>query len=228
MSNTVADLPVKTLNGAESRYVETYGSTLVQNTYLKGALGLALLALCGGIGLLYHVQTQAAQIKPIIVRIDELGRHDVVPYDVATNAAPRANELRHDLRTFIRQHYSRRHGAVGQDFAESLFFLEPTLSESADREHKPDIDKFLSTPSAEEVEIEIKQIKLVELTTPPFKAQVDFEKHFYQPASRAQQKKPELFTAQIEYRLRDSVPNDYVLVNPLGIQITYVHLDEAF
>lgn len=228
MSKSVGDLPLKTLNGAERQYVETHGSALVLNTYLKAALGVALLAICVLSGGLWAVQAQASHVKPIIIRIDELGRPDVVPYDVATTYTPRPNELRSALHNFIRRHYSRRHGAVTQDFTESLFFLNPKLGESQERADNQALVKFLNNPAAEEIDVEVKNVKMLELGTPPFKAQVDFEKHFYQPGTRQQQKPIETYSAQLEFIVRDSVPAAFIPVNPLGLQITFLHLDEAF
>ena len=36
------------------------------------------------------------------------------------------------------------------------------------------------------------------------------------------------FVAQIDFVLRDTVPNTFIRVNPLGVQITYFRVDQAF
>ena len=36
------------------------------------------------------------------------------------------------------------------------------------------------------------------------------------------------FIAQIDFALRDRVPNEFVRVNPLGLQISYFRVDQAF
>ena len=36
------------------------------------------------------------------------------------------------------------------------------------------------------------------------------------------------FVAQIDFVLRDAVPNTFIRVNPLGLQITYFRVDQAF
>ena len=34
--------------------------------------------------------------------------------------------------------------------------------------------------------------------------------------------------AQIDFLMREHVPNEFVRVNPLGVQITYFRVDQAF
>ena len=36
------------------------------------------------------------------------------------------------------------------------------------------------------------------------------------------------YVAQIDFVLRDHVPNEFVRVNPLGLQVTYFRVDQAF
>ena len=38
----------------------------------------------------------------------------------------------------------------------------------------------------------------------------------------------ETYVAQIDFMLRDRVPNEFVRVNPLGLQISYFRVDQAF
>ena len=38
----------------------------------------------------------------------------------------------------------------------------------------------------------------------------------------------ETHVAQIDFVLRDTVPNAFIRVNPLGLQVTYFRVDQAF
>ena len=40
--------------------------------------------------------------------------------------------------------------------------------------------------------------------------------------------KRETFVAQLTFALKDQIPNAMVLVNPLGLTITYFRVDQAF
>ena len=68
---------------------------------------------------------------------------------------------------------------------------------------------------------------LAELTLSPYKASVDFEKRFYAPGTR-QERKRERYVAHLDFLVRDAVPNAFIRVNPLGVQVTYFRADQAF
>ena len=81
-------------------------------------------------------------------------------------------------------------------------------------------DRDLPGGGSDEIEIQVKNVTLDELTRAPYKAAVDFDKIFYGLGSR-QKKKRETFVAQLTFVLKDQIPNAMVLVNPLGLTITY-------
>ena len=62
---------------------------------------------------------------------------------------------------------------------------------------------------------------------PPYKATVDFFEIEYSPADHSVTKKT-LYTASFLFTFREQVPNQDILVNPLGLAITYFREDEAF
>ena len=88
------------------------------------------------------------------------------------------------------------------------------------------IQKYLEAMMTEEVEIDFKNITVTELRTPPFRAQIDFAKQTITPISRAV-RGTQLFTAQVEFLRLEHPPDDWVLTNPLGFQITYIRVDPA-
>jgi type IV secretory pathway component VirB8 len=56
---------------------------------------------------------------------------------------------------------------------------------------------------------------------------VNFQKVFFTPGTRHERAR-ETHIAQIDFVLRDHVPNAFVRVNPLGLQVTYFRVDQAF
>ena len=80
MSATVGDLNPKTLENAKRQFVEMYGSALVMNTYLKLALLLVSLLAIGLLILNFRTQAAAAELKPLVVRIDDVGRAEAEAY----------------------------------------------------------------------------------------------------------------------------------------------------
>jgi type IV secretion system protein VirB5 len=228
MSATVGDLNPKSIENARRQFVELYGSALVSNTYLKVALVLVSLAAVGLVGLNYRTAARAADVKPLVIRIDDVGRAEAVQYD-ATRYQPQAPELRYFLTQFVVKHFSRIRATLQREYPDSLFFLSPPLADAtiAHDQQMRAIETFLTNPSADEVDIVVQNVSLSQLTTQPFKAAVTFQKVMYSPGTRTERAR-QTHVAQIDFVLREQVPNEFVRVNPLGLQIAYFRVDQAF
>ena len=228
MSATVADINPKTLESAKRQYVELYGSALVMNTYLKIALVLVSLVALGLLALNFHTAAKYSQVKPLVIRIDDVGRAEAVQYD-ATAYQPQPPELRYFLTQFIVKHFSRLRATVQREYPDSLLFLEPTLADAtiAQNEQSGALETFLTNPSADEIDVVVQNVSLTELAKPPYKASVSFQKVLYTPGTRHERTRQTLI-AQVDFVLREHVPNEFVRVNPLGLQITYFRVDQAF
>ena len=228
MSATVADLNPKTLENAKRQFVELYGSALVMNTYLKIALVLVSLVALGLLALNFRTASKNANVKPLVIRIDAVGRAEAVAYD-ATTYKPQGPELRYFLTRFVALHFSRLRATIQRDYPDSLFFLDPALADAtiAQNEQSRAMETFLTSPSADEVDIAVQNVSLSELTKAPYKASVSFQKMLYTPGTRSERAR-ETYVADIDFVMRDHVPNEFVRVNPLGLQITYFRVDQAF
>jgi len=185
MNATVADLNPKTLDSAKRQFVELYGSALVMNTYLKIALVLVSLVALGLLALNFQTATKYSQVKPLVIRIDDVGRAEAVQYDAA-GYQPQAPELRYFLTQFIVKHFSRLRATVQREYPDSLLFLEPRLADAtmAANDQSRVIETFLTNASADELDIVVQNVSLSEWTKPPFKAAVSFQKVFYTPGTR--------------------------------------------
>ena len=228
MNPTVADLGPKTLDNAKRQFVEVYGSALVLNTYLKIAVVLLALVAIGLVVLNLKTAAQYANVKPLVIRIDDVGRAEAVAYD-ATRYRPQPPELRYFLTQFVIKHFSRIRSTVQREFPDSLLFLESSLAEATIAQNDKDrsIETFVTNPAADEIDVSVQNVSLSELSTQPFKASIDFQTVNYSPGTR-QPRERRTYVAQVNFALRDSVPNALVRVNPLGLQIVYFRIDEAF
>ena len=228
MATVVADLNVKTPENAKRQFVELYGAPLLLNRYLKIALVLTVLLAASLVVLNFRTQARYAYLKPLVIRINEVGRAEAVDYD-ATTYRPQAPELRYFLTRFVVMHFSRLRATVQRDYPDSLFFLAPALADTtiATNDHTREIELFLTNPSADDVDVSVKNVTLTELTAPPYRAAIDFEKSYYSQGTR-QERKRETYVAQVQFNLRDAVPNAFIRVNPLGMQITNFRVDQAF
>src|SRR6185436_4780529 len=185
VAEAVGDVNLKTVDGAKRQFVELYGSALVMNTYLKIALILLALVALGLIALNFHTASRFADVKPMVIRIDEVGRAEAVQYD-ASRYQPQPPELRYFLTQFVVKHFSRIRSTVQREYPDSLFFLEPALADAtiAQNEQSRVLEMFVTNPSADEVEVLVQNVSLSELSTPPFKGAVTFQKVYYSPGTR--------------------------------------------
>jgi type IV secretory pathway TrbF-like protein len=224
----VAGDDAKTMEGARRQFVELYGSALVMNTYLKIALVLVSLVAVSLVALNFRTVSRFANVRPLVIRIDEVGRAEAVQYD-ATKYQPQAHELRYFLTQFVVKHFSRIRSTVQREYPDSLFFLEPSLADAtiAQNDQSRAIETFLTNPSSDEIDVQVQNVTLSELAKPPYKAAVTFQKVHYAPGTRAERQR-ETYVAQVDFGLRDHVPNEFVRVNPLGLQIGYFRVDQAF
>lgn len=228
MAATMTDTGVKTMDNAKRQFVELYGSALVMNTYLKIALALVSLVALGLVGLNFHTASRFSDVKPLVIRIDDVGRAEAVQYDAAAYQ-PQAPELRYFLTQFVVKHFGRIRSTVQREYPDSLFFLDPALADAtiAENDQSRTIEQFLTNPSSDEIDVQVQNVSLSELARPPYKASVTFQKVYYSPGTRTERQR-ETFVAQVDFGLRDRVPNEFVRVNPLGLQIGYFRVDQAF
>ena len=212
---------------ARRPYVEQYGSTLVMNTYLRIALLCLSLVVVGLIILTLRIQRSAQELKPLVIRIDEVGRATAVSYASLTYT-PQAPELKYFLVQFVTAHYSRMRATVRQQYAESLYFLDGRLADATIDASKKSgtIERFLAG-SGEEVEVHVKNVTLEDLRQPPYRATVEFEKATLAPATRTELKR-DSYVAHLVFVLKDQVDNARIPINPLGLTITYFRDDQAF
>ena len=217
----------KDVNEARRLYLEQYGSALVANNHLRIALVILSLVLAGTVALTISTFSWAKNQKPLVVRIDEVGRATPIDYG-AFNYRPQEVELRYFLAQFVRLHFGRMVASVEEGFGNSLYFLDAKLSQAliTEEHQSQSLAKFLRE-GTEETDIVIRNIALQDLRTIPMKATVDFEKVFYSRADH-QELRRERYAGYFEFVVRDNVPNGFVLVNPLGLTITYFRTDAAF
>jgi type IV secretory pathway TrbF-like protein len=217
----------KQLIDAKRAYLEQYGDALVTNTYLRIALFAVSAALLGALVLAFTMFSWAKTQKPLVVRIDEIGRATAVNY-AGFAYTPEAPELRYFLAQFVQLHYARLLGSVEERFGRSLFYLDATLARAVieDERKNSTLAQFVRA-GQEEIDIDIKNIVLQDLKAKPMKASVDFDKVFY-PRGERRELRRERYAGSFEFVIQNNVPNAFVLVNPLGITITYFRVDAAF
>jgi len=166
--------------------------------------------------------------RPLVIRIDQLGRAEAVEYK-SLEYHPGDREAKHFLSEFCRLYYRRNRYTIQDDLTKSLYFLEGKLANDMMEQHRKDdtVHKFLANPSSPQVDVQVEKVALDAMQSPPYRASVDFYQVEYAPADHSLLKKT-LHTANFVFLFKDEVPNELIPVNPLGLTITYFRQDEAF
>jgi type IV secretory pathway TrbF-like protein len=215
------------LRAARRQFIELYGTPLTAANYLR--IGLACVSLvCLGL-LVLNVKTFQTfhNFKPLVIRINDVGRAEAVAYDSLTYQ-PHDAEVRYFLIEFVTKHYSRMRATVRENFARSLYFLDGRLADAVIEANKKNrvIEDFL-TGDGPQMDVAVKNVSIEDMRTPPYKATVDFDRVYYNSGDGAEMKR-EKYTSHIVFVVKDRVPNAMIPVNPLGLTITYFREDQAF
>jgi type IV secretory pathway TrbF-like protein len=210
-------------------YLEVETGLRVHNRYLRMILAVQVAVILMLLAERWRVDQQIADIRPIVVRVDNEGKAVAAPY-ASLQYQIREPEVRYFLGQFVKAHYSRIRATIEDDFKRRIYFLEKSKGEMVAEETRRNkiVENFLSG-SDDQVDIEIRQIAVEDLKNKPYKATIEFDKVYSSPTDPlAKEKKRERFTAVFRFTLLENLPNDFVLVNPLGLIITDFHDSQGF
>lgn len=218
------------LNGGQRQFVETYGSALTWNTYLKILSFLLTLLALGLVGLNYRTQARVANLKPLVLRINPDGSARVSTFDEATVYTPQVSEVRFHLKKFAEHFYSRQRATLRRDFTEAIYFLDETYREKIlpDRQRRQVYETFRTDPAADDLEVTVDNVTLSELETPPFHAAIYVTKQGYVSGTRTKRGDPVKADVQVEFTILPAAPKWLRDENPIAIQITRLEGFEAF
>jgi type IV secretion system protein VirB5 len=213
---------------AAERYLEQYGEPLVMNTYLKVTI-LCLILVCLALAALaFKSQRALANMHPMIVRINDVGRADVIDYR-NFQYRPQEAENKYYLTRWAELYFSRNRFTIERDQTNSLYFLNSDVQRAViDQERKDNIiQNYVKDSTLPYVDVEVKNIVLDDLRVSPYSARIEFEKVFTNPSDHTELKR-ERWTASVTYVFREIVKNNELAVNPLGLTIVRFRADQAF
>ena len=213
---------------AAERYLEQYGDPIVMNTYLKVTI-LVLAAISVVLaGLVYRSQRALAEMHPMIVRINDVGRAEAIDYR-NFQYRPQEAENKYYLSRWAELYFSRNRFTIERDQTNSLYFLNGDVQRVViDQERKDNvIQTYIKDSSLPHVDVEVKNVILDDLRQSPYSARIEFEKVFTNPADHSEIKR-ERWTASVTYVFRENVKNNELAVNPLGLTIVRFRADQAF
>ena len=213
---------------AAQRYLEQYGDPMVMNTYLK----IAVLALSGVAvaltGVVFKSHQALATVKPLIIRIDNVGRAEAIDYR-DFQYRPQEAENKYYLGRWAELYFSRNRFTLVRDQTASLYFMNSDVQRDViEQERKAQtIPTYLKDSGLPYVTIVVKNVILDDLKMSPYSARIEFERVYTNPQDMHELKREQL-TASVTYMFRDSVHNQQLAVNPLGLTIIRFRVDQAF
>ena len=227
MKSVSSQAPPEITRAAE-RYLEQYGDPIVMNTYLKVTI-LVLAAVSVVLAcLVYKSQRALADMHPMIVRINDVGRAEAIDYR-NFQYRPQEAENKYYLSRWAELYFSRNRFTIERDQTNALYFLNGDVQHAViDQERKDNvIQTYVKEGSLPYVDVEIKNVILDDLRQSPYSARIEFEKVYSNPADHSEIKR-ERWTASVTYVFRENVENNELAVNPLGLTIVRFRADQAF
>lgn len=194
---------------------------------------LVVVVISMGIGM-WRLATIQANLRPIVIRINEAGIPSAVRYE-DMQYRPQEAELRYFLQQFIVDVYSRQRQTAQYAFQRRLAFLARPLAQ-AELEHAKSTgypESFISSAD-DEIEIVINNVSVADLRAAPYRAIADFEKVFRQASDRREIRREKWLAnfqvSVIEPAQMQGMANRemFLKVNPLGLVVTYYRADAAF
>jgi type IV secretory pathway TrbF-like protein len=213
---------------AAERYLEQYGDPLVMNTYLKVTI-LVLCVVCLVLAALtFKSQKALANMRPMIVRINDVGRAEAIDYR-NFQYRPQEAENKYYLTRWAELYFVRNRFTIERDQTASLYFLNSDVQRAViDQERKANIIlNYRNDSTLPYVDVEVKNVVLDDLRQTPYSARIEFEKVYTNPADQSELKR-ERWVASVTYVFRDAVKNNELAVNPLGLTIVRFRADQAF
>ena len=121
------------IKDAGAEYAEIWGEAIHTNRHLRmTTAGLAIAVLLLIIVVFRIVSVEPP--RPIIVRVDEVGRAEAVSYEaMEAQADPLDPTTKYFLNRFIYDFYSRRRATVAENWSRSLRFLSTELANASFR-----------------------------------------------------------------------------------------------
>ena len=209
---------------AGREYAEIWGEAVHANRRLRTIL--ILLAASCVLGVLVLLRIAGAEPpRPIVVRVDEVGRAEAVAYEAATaQADPLDPTTKYFLNRFVHDFHSRRRATVEEQWTRSLRFLSTELANAAFQRDGTEVAAMAAGTADTEIQVEQVVLRIHPSPEPPHGATADFDLVHLRDG---QEIRRERWSLTLRFDFLDSIPPELVVHNPMGILVTYLQADQA-
>ena len=212
------------IKDAGAEYAEIWGEAIHTNRHLRmTTAGLAIAVLLLIIVVFRIVSVEPP--RPIIVRVDEVGRAEAVSYEaMEAQADPLDPTTKYFLNRFIYDFYSRRRATVAENWSRSLRFLSTELANASFRTESKNIALLAAGGARDELQVARVILRIQPNPQQPHSATADFDLVRMEMAREVSR---ERWTLSLQFLFLDEIPPDLIVSNPMGIIINYLQGDRA-
>ena len=211
-------------NESAKTYAEIWGEAVHSNRHLRVlSMGLTGLILLLAVIIIRLSSVEAP--RPIVVRVDEVGRAEALTYEtVEAQADPLDPTTKYFLNRFIDDYYSRRRATVEQAWSRSLRFLTTGLANEAFRSEGENVAMLAAGVNRDELQVERVVLRIQANPQEPHSATADFD---LVQLTNGIETTRERWSLSLQFIFMEQVPPELMVVNPMGIIITYMRGDQA-
>ena len=212
------------IKDAGAEYAEIWGETIHTNRHLRmvtAGLSIAVLLLIVVVFRIVSVEPP----RPIVVRVDEVGRAEAVTYQaMQAQADPLDPTTKYFLNRFIYDYYSRRQATVATNWARSLRFLSTPLANASFRGDSQNVALLAAGVARGELQVARVILRIQPNPQQPHSATADFDLVRLEMENEVGR---ERWTLSLQFQFLTQIPTDLIAFNPMGIVITYLQGDRA-
>ena len=209
---------------AGREYAEIWADVVQANRKLRTILIFLSASIVLGVLILLRL-AGAEPPKPIVVRVDEVGRAEALAYEAATaQADPLDPTTKYFLNRFVADFHSRRRATVEEQWTRSLRFLSTQLANTAFARDGAEVAATAAGTAETEVQVEQVVLRIHPAPEPPHGATADFE---LAHLDGGRELRRERWSLSLRFEFLESIPPELVVHNPMGLLITYMQADRA-
>ena len=180
------------------------------------------------------MQTSQPAPAPIVVRVDEVGRAEVIDYNPSRATAQQDDPtVLYFLNSFVHNYFGR-HRALGPDpWQRSLHFMAPALMrEVVERERSTqELATHLATARAPDLRVENLVVRIIPQLEPPYQAEIRYDLVPVPGSAGMRADDPDMrpvsYTLTVHFIFVSSVAPESQLINPLGLLVTFMDTQQA-
>ena len=209
---------------AGREYAEIWGEAVQANRRLRTILIFLSASCVLGVFVLFRL-AGGEPPKPIVIRVDDVGRAEALAYEAATaQADPLDPTTKYFLNRFVDDYHSRRRATVEEHWTRSLRFLSTELANAAFSRDGDEVAATAAGTAETERQVERVVLRIHPSPEPPHGATADFE---VVHLAAGQQVLRERWSLSLRFEFLESIPAELVVHNPMGILVTYLQADRA-